>query len=402
MEGLHSMSFRKKWFPKKKNKPDWFLLGAIAVLVIFGFVVLFSASYGYGQTKFDSGYYYVKQQLRGLIAGIVLMFFLYRINYSKINTNKLTLLLYIGSICLLLLCFVPGIGTTDGVNSARRWLRLPIIGSFQPSELAKFALLVVEAAILSRARPNAFKLSWIAPVGVLLVAIPIVLLLYKQPNFSILMITMISYCIVLFVGGLTWQQSCIFLLIGATLAVIGAFGADYRVSRVTSFLRPFDEENITKGSQLRDSLYALGSGGVFGTGLGKSRMKFDFLSYGESDFILAIIGEELGMVGLIFLLLLYFLLIWRGYLISIRATNRFGALTAVGITSLIAVQTFVHILVGIGLIPTTGVTLPFISHGSSSLMCFMGAVGLLLNISCDRRESSVPEQRTTKSEREEA
>lgn len=380
------MTLREKWIPSKKANPDWILLLVVVVLIIFGFVNLFSASYGYGLTKFGNGYYYIQQQLRGLAVGVVLMFFAYRIDYAQLNQRKTLIAMYIISIVLLICCFIPGIGTTDGINAARRWLRVPVFGSFQPSELAKFVLLIVEAGILSRMKPNAMKTSWVAAFSPMLIAIPFVFLMYKQPNFSILMITMISFMVVLFTAGLTWRQIVMIFAFGLVVAFLAAWQAEYRQDRITSFRNPFDKANINTGSQLRDSLYALGSGGLTGTGLGRSRMKYDFLSYGESDFILSIIGEELGLRGLLVLMIVYVLLLWRGYTIAMGATNRFAAFTATGITTLIGMQTFLHVLVGIGLVPTTGVTLPFVSHGSSSLMCFMGAVGLLLGISCEQRE----------------
>lgn len=376
--------FLRRWFPKKKGGMDPVLLATVALLVCCGIIILFSASYAYGQTKFGDGYYYVKAQLRGLAVGVVAMFLLARMDYRRLAGKHARIIVMASAIFLMILCFVPGIGTVEGVNSARRWIRLPFT-SFQPSEYAKFAVLVVEAAFLAGRKPGIMhRKPWPSLLISMGILAPVLLLLALQPNYSILMITTMSFAVMVFASGMRWRDALFLAILLGIPLVINMFGAEYRMNRISSFWDPFSEENVTHGSQLRDSLYALGSGGIWGMGLGKSRMKFDFLSYGESDFILSIIGEEFGLVGLVLLLALYMVLIARGLQIARRSATRFGMLLSTGIVALTGIQTFVHILVGTGLMPTTGVTLPFISHGSSSLMCFMAAMGILLSVSTDR------------------
>lgn len=366
-------------FAWHRGMPDLPLLAVTAILVAFGLVILFSASYGYGLTKFDDGYYYIRQQSRGVIAGLFLAALFYFVNYKKIVQSKVLFLLWMFGMGILVLCWVPGIGTSEGINSAHRWLKVPIFGSFQPSEMSKFIILVVEAGVLSVIPPKKFRDKPMMVLLVLLLAAPYILLLFLQPNFSVLLITAVSFCIVLFISGITLPEMLTLAVVGLIVAIPAMMSRGYRASRLTSYIDQIS--GGTGNDQVTDAIYAIGSGGIFGTGLGKSRMKHDFLSYGESDFILAIIGEELGLIGLLILLGLYITLIWRGYLIAMRANDRFAALAATGIVTLIGVQTFVHFFVSLGVFPTTGVTLPFISHGSSSMMCFMGAVGFLLNIS---------------------
>ena len=358
---------------------DFPLLFAIALLCAFGLVMLFSASYYYAQntaaTRYD-GFFYLKSQAMYLAVGLVAMYVVSRVDYHFFD--KIRVFALVGTLLLMLLVLVPGLGVSR--NGAQRWLGIPGTGfTFQPSELAKFALIVYMAGFMSR-RPQAMKnlTKGVFPMLFIMGAFGLVLLLQK--NMSMMVILLMTGVVMLFLGGAEIKH--LWLLAGTALPilVVAVLRGDYRQSRVLMFMDPW--ESTEKGAyQLRQALIALGAGGVFGQGLNFSRQKLLFLPYGESDFIFAIIGEELGFIGCTLLILTYLFIIYRGIRIAMRCKDRFGSLMAAGITAVIGMQAAINIAVATSSIPPTGQTLPFVSAGGTSLMIFLAAAGILLNIS---------------------
>lgn len=358
---------------------DFPLLFAIALLCAFGLVMLFSASYYYAQntaaTRYD-GFFYLKSQAMYLAVGLVAMYVVSRVDYHFFD--KIRVFALVGTLLLMLLVLVPGLGVSR--NGAQRWLGIPGTGfTFQPSELAKFALIVYMAGFMSR-RPQAMKnlTKGVFPMLFIMGAFGLVLLLQK--NMSMMVILLMTGVVMLFLGGAEIKHLLLLAGIALPILVVAVLMEDYRQSRVLMFMDPW--ESTEKGAyQLRQALIALGAGGVFGQGLNFSRQKLLFLPYGESDFIFAIIGEELGFIGCTLLILTYLFIIYRGIRIAMRCKDRFGSLMAVGITAVIGMQAAINIAVATSSIPPTGQTLPFVSAGGTSLMIFLAAAGILLNIS---------------------
>ena len=358
---------------------DFPLLFAIAPLCAFGLVMLFSASYYYAQntaaTRYD-GFFYLKSQAMYLAVGLVAMYVVSRVDYHFFD--KIRVFALVGTLLLMLLVLVPGLGVSR--NGAQRWLGIPGTGfTFQPSELAKFALIVYMAGFMSR-RPQAMKnlTKGVFPMLFIMGAFGLVLLLQK--NMSMMVILLMTGVVMLFLGGAEIKHLLLLAGIALPILVVAVLMEDYRQSRVLMFMDPW--ESTEKGAyQLRQALIALGAGGVFGQGLNFSRQKLLFLPYGESDFIFAIIGEELGFIGCTLLILTYLFIIYRGIRIAMRCKDRFGSLMAAGITAVIGMQAAINIAVATSSIPPTGQTLPFVSAGGTSLMIFLAAAGILLNIS---------------------
>ncbi len=358
---------------------DFPLLFAIALLCAFGLVMLFSASYYYAQntaaTKYD-GFFYLKSQAIYLAVGLVAMYVVSRVDYHFFD--KIRVFALVGTLLLMLLVLVPGLGVSR--NGAQRWLGIPGTGfTFQPSELAKFALIVYMAGFMSR-RPQAMKnlTKGVFPMLFIMGAFGLVLLLQK--NMSMMVILLMTGVVMLFLGGAEIKHLLLLAGIALPILVVAVLMEDYRQSRVLMFMNPW--ESTEEGAyQLRQALIALGAGGVFGQGLNFSRQKLLFLPYGESDFIFAIIGEELGFIGCTLLILAYLFIIYRGIRIAMRCKDRFGSLMAAGITAVIGMQAAINIAVATSSIPPTGQTLPFVSAGGTSLMIFLAAAGILLNIS---------------------
>lgn len=358
---------------------DFPLLFAIALLCAFGLVMLFSASYYYAQntaaTKYD-GFFYLKSQAMYLAVGLVAMYVVSRVDYHFFD--KIRVFALVGTLALMLLVLIPGLGVDR--NGAQRWLKIPGTSfTFQPSELAKFALIVYMAGFMSR-RPQAMKnlTKGVFPMLFIMGAFGLVLLLQK--NMSMMVIMMMTGVVMLFLGGAEIKHLLLLAGIAVPILVVAVLMKEYRISRVLMFMDPW--ESTEKGAyQLRQALIALGAGGVFGQGLNFSRQKLLFLPYGESDFIFAIIGEELGFIGCTLLILAYLFIIYRGIRIAMRCKDRFGSLMAAGITAVIGMQAAINIAVATSSIPPTGQTLPFVSAGGTSLMIFLAAAGILLNIS---------------------
>lgn len=357
-----------------KKSIDYSILILTIMLVLFGVVMVFSASFYYAEQNFNDQYHFFKKQIIGAVAGTACMIFLMLFNYKHLA--KLRYILLLIAIALLGLVLIPGVGVT--LNGSSRWIPLPGF-QLQPVEVAKFAVIIFMAANIA-GKKDKMKTFKYGVFPYLLILGIICGLLLLQPNFSAVIAIGLLTFILMFVGGARLLHLG---LLGGGAAVglyVMLFTQQYRADRVDAFINPWVDP-LGKGYQLIQSLYSLGAGGLFGMGFGNSRQKFLFLPYGESDFIFSIITEELGYIGALFLLALFALLIWRGVRVAIRAPDMFGSILASGIMAIIAIQVLMNVAVVTGTIPPTGVSLPFISHGSSSLVIFMSSIGVLLNIS---------------------
>lgn len=341
-------------------------------LAIFGCIMVYSASSYIANYRYSNPYFYLTKQIIGAVLGIIAMFVCSFINYQKLK--KLKWWLVIISAILLVLVFVPGIGVEN--YGAKRWLNLGFF-TIQPSEFAKFALVIFAAAYLSDNYEKIGKFKTLLPV--LGVGLGFCLLVILEPNMSITMCIGLIMLFMLFVGGAKMKHF-VWLGIPAACAVPALIIIEpYRIQRFMAFLNPWASPQA-EGFQLIQSLYSLGSGGLFGVGLGNSRQKYMFLPFSESDFIFSIIGEELGLFGAILTLIVFAVLIYLLINIAKNAKDRFGALLALGVASVISIQVILNVCVVSGLIPPTGLPLPFISAGSTSLVVFMSAVGICLNV----------------------
>lgn len=346
-------------------------------LAIFGCIMVYSASSYIANYRYSNPYFYLTKQIVGAVLGIIAMFVCTFINYQKLK--KLKWWVVIISAILLALVFIPGIGVEN--YGAKRWLNLGLF-TIQPSEFAKFALVLFSAAYLSDNYDKIGKFKTLLPV--LGVGLGFCLLVILEPNMSITMCIGFIMLFMLFVGG-TKMKHFVWLGIPAACAVPALIIVEpYRVQRFMAFLNPWASPQA-EGFQLIQSLYSLGSGGLFGVGLGNSRQKYMFLPFSESDFIFSIIGEELGLFGAILTLLVFAALIYLLISVARNAKDRFGALLVLGVASVIAIQVILNVCVVSGLIPPTGLPLPFISAGSTSLIVFMAAVGLCLNVARQSR-----------------
>lgn len=357
---------------EKKWRIDFLLLFSVILLVAFGVLMVYSASFYSAQLTYGDSMFFMKKQLVGAIIGLASMIILYFIDYRFLK--KLKWISLIVSLVLLLLVFVPSIGVK--VYGARRWINLGFF-TLQPSEIAKFGFIIFASSSLAKMQRQVKSFKGILPT--LIAGGIICCLIILEPNMSITICVGVTMITILFVGGARFKHFCFLAIPIALLVPLLIILEPYRLRRLVAFLDPFASAS-SEGFQLVQSLYAVGSGGLFGVGLFNSRQKYLFLPFAESDFIFSIIAEEFGFVGSCVLILVFGIVIARGIIIAMKAPTRFGSYLASGITTIIAVQLVVNIAVVTGSIPPTGLPLPFISAGSTSLVMFMSAIGVLLNI----------------------
>lgn len=366
------------------------------LLVVIGLVMLLSASYPsayYDVSNITGGdaFYYFKRQLIYAVMGFGVMYFISRLNYRGLQGLALTILLV--AFVLMLAVKVPGLG--QEVNGATRWLRYPI--RWQPSELGKFGLILYFSARLAK-RDQRSPLSFnprtglgrfgnllersgffeLVPYGIVLVVM--IGILYLQPHMSASIQMVVIAAAILFAGGISakWFIAGGGSAVGGLAVIIMA--TDYMTSRIKMWRNPWDDA-LGKGMQAIQSMLAIGSGGLFGVGLGNSRQKFLYLPESQNDFIFAVVCEELGLVGATIILAIFALLIIRGYWLALHARDKFGSLVIVGIMTLFAFQVFANVAVVTNLFPVTGISLPFFSYGGTALLIQMAEMGLVLSIS---------------------
>ena len=361
---------------KARLKPaDGTLALILALLMMCGLLTLFSATY-YKAVDQGDALLEVKKQLIGVGLGAFLMFLTSRIPYSFWQKPRVVMLALTGSFALLVLVLIPGIGVY--VNGSRRWLNIAGL-SFQPSELAKIASVMYLASTLSFRLKQVERL-WTGILPLLVVPAAMFLLILQQPNLSTAGSIMIVAVLMLLLAGAKWKHLSLMGVVGLAVGFAYAWVEPYRRERLLSFRNPFAQMS-DEGYQLSQSLIAIGSGGLFGRGLGQGRQKFSYLPYPESDFIFAIIGEDFGLFGCCVVILLFVAFAVAGMRIALNCQDRYGCLLAAGITAMISVQAFINIGVVVGILPTTGLPLPFFSAGGTSISLLMAAVGILFNIS---------------------
>ena len=354
---------------------DFLLMIFTAALVIFGIIMVFSASYYYSISQDGTAYSYLRRQIMWVLSGFVAMVFGAAFDYRKYR--KVAILLLILGVVLLALIFTP-LGHT--ANNATRWLKVGPI-TFMPGEFAKLFVIIFTAWFLSE-KPDRIKSVTRGILPLTGIAAVYGILIIKQPNLS----TAITVCgiivAMMLVAGMKWRYvfGAAGLGVAGILSIVLFMKDTYWYQRMTSFLDPF-QDSLGEGYQAVQSLLALGSGGLFGVGLGKSVQKNLYLPEPQNDFILAIIGEELGFVGITLLLALYCCFLWRGVHVAINAPDQFGMLLASGIVLMVGIQVILNIAVVTSSMPPTGINLPFISYGGNALLMFMFSAGVLLNIS---------------------
>ncbi len=349
------------------------LVFCVGVLMTVGFVMLASTSYDYAQSEFGDPTHFVKRQAFWLALGCIAIGVVSRVPYELWKQFSIPLLLL--SVLLLILVFVPGIG--HGTKGSHRWIRFAGLG-FQPSELAKFSTLVFLAWWLSRHRRyvETFKTGMLVPMCCLGV---VLLLIFIEPDFGTTMLVAAVGMIVMFLGGVRISYLTVAGLLGSVGLAIAILHSPERLRRILAFLNP-EKYARTEGHQLLNALYAYVEGGSIGAGLGQGLQKKFYLPEAHTDFIFAIIGEELGFPGTFAILLLYFGLFLCGLLIAVNARDSFGRLLALGITFMIVLQALINIGVVTGSLPTKGLALPFVSFGGSSLVMSAVMIGVLINI----------------------
>ena len=381
------MSSNSKRLKKGKNKKkvkrkfklgsvNPYILYSVLALVAIGIIMVFSASYYDALYKHKDVFYFLKKELTWVPVGLV--------DYHLLK--KFTVFAY--GVTVVALVAVLFVGST--INGAKRWLNIAGI-SFQPSELAKYVIVFFLAMMIDKY--GKVNRNWKIPLIYLGSAALFALLVYKENNLSIAAIIMFVAFIMIFVSGMSFKETFALIGIGGVAGTIGIFSSDYRTERFISFLDPWKYAN-DEGYQLVHSLYALGSGGLFGVGLGNSKQKALYMPEPHNDFIFSIIGEELGLIGCIFVIAIFVVLIVSGIKVASRAKDRYGKLLATGIISVIAVQAIINIAVVTGSMPVTGVPLPFISYGGTSLVFNLAAMGVLLNISrqCKNPKDEIEEK----------
>lgn len=370
---------KEKMIKNSKSKSDTVLLYTIFGLLVFGLVMIASAGIGYSRIRFGDEYYFFKRQLLfGVLPGLLILMVVKNIDYRF--WKKVSLPFFITSIIFLILVFIPGFGAK--IYGANRWVQLGPF-SFQPAEMLKIAMIIYLAAWLE-SRNERIKDFYEGLIPFVMIISLVSFLLIKQPDIGTLGVTILIAMTMFFVSGA--KISHITMLGAAGVAALFTLikFETYRMNRLLVFMHPeLDPRGI--GYQINQALLAIGSGGIFGVGLGHSLQKFNYLPEPVGDSIFAIIGEELGFFGEFILIMLFTVFFLRGLKIAKNAPDMFGRLVAIGIVSWITLQAFINIAAISGLVPLTGIPLPFISYGGTSIIFLLTSIGILMNISKQTR-----------------
>jgi len=367
----------------KKSRIDFPLLITVLLLVFIGIVMVFSSSWPEGIKDHNDGYYFVKRQIAFAMIGFVTMILVSQINY-KIYEKYASQIFLLTLSTVILLLYTP-LGQDFGMG-ARRWVSLGLV-TFMPGDVIKIGAIIFFARTLSNTgdKITNFKEGVLPALVVIIIGVGSIII---QSDLGTSITLAATLGIMLIIAGLQLRY-----IVGAgAMGLVGIsylflhvinnpkYANSFRIKRITSFLDPFADAQGS-GWQVVQSLYALGSGGLFGLGLGKSKQKFFYIPESYNDFIYAIIGEEVGLIGASLVILLYIIILIRGVKIALKTKDSYGFYLSIGITALVSIQTIIHIAVVTSSIPTTGITLPFISYGGTSLLIYMGAMGILLSIS---------------------
>ena len=381
------MQSKTKGIKNKKNgQVDFVLVIIIIILLSFGIVMVLSASAPSALAETGDSYTYVTRQIAFALLGLVIMFGVSKFDYKKFK--KMYWPIYWLSVGVLLLVLIPGLGSSGG--GARRWINLGFT-QFQPSELTKIGMIVFFAGYLTdhKADLRSFKKGFVKPL--LYIIPPVLIALFIQNHLSVgVVMSGITVVMMLMAGCRLIYFIITGLAVGGSgiaalftyfqMAGDSAGDANFRLGRILNYMDPWQDPTGT-GWQTIQSLYAIGSGGIFGVGLGESKQKYLYVSEPQNDFIFSILAEELGFVGCIVVIILFALFIWRGIIIAMKAPDMFGSLLATGITTLVMIQVAINIGVVTNTIPNTGMSLPFFSAGGTALIVLLGMCGILLNIS---------------------
>ena len=371
----------KKNINSTKKPFDFTLFITVLLLLSLGIVMVLSASAPSSLSTTGNSYTYVIRQTRFAIFGIAAMLFISKIDYKIYK--RFYKLIYVASIIALFLVAIPGIGVS--VKGAKRWIDLGF-GSFQPSELSKIGLIVFYAAYLSEHKNElgSFINGIIKPF--IFAIPPVIILFFIQDHLSAIIVIISVISVMMLMAGSKLKHFLVTGITGGSLAAAGMMilaqmgKGSFRIARITTFLNPWQYAK-DEGWQVIQSLYAIGSGGLFGVGLGESKQKYLYIPEPHNDFIFAVIAEELGFVGCLVIISLFAVFICRGVLIAMKSQDSFGSLLAIGITSLIGIQAIINIAVVTSSMPATGMSLPFFSYGGTALLILLCSVGILLNIS---------------------
>ena len=364
------------------NRMDYILFITVLILLSLGVIMVLSASAPSALSKTSKSYTYFVRQFIFAIIGIGIMLFISKIDYRFYK--KYYWLVYAVSVLVLLLVLIPGLGRE--VNGATRWIGIPGLGQFQPSEITKIGLIIFYAGYLSdhKSELKDFWRGFVKPICFLLP--PIAILYLVQNHLSVCLVIAAITAVMMLMAGCRLLHFIAAGLVGVAGIVIMLIkgqtseSSSFRWDRIVTFFDPWSDATGT-GYQMVQSLYAIGSGGLFGVGLGNSTQKYLYIPEPQNDFIFAIVAEELGFVGCVAIIALFGIFVWRGIVIAMKAPDMFGSLLAVGVTTLVAVQAIINIAVVTASIPTTGMALPFFSYGGTALVILLASVGILLNVS---------------------
>lgn len=368
------------------GKVDLSFVFVVLVLLALGIVMMFSASYAIAMNEDKAGYFYASRQALFAAVGLVAMLIMSNVDYHIFARKGLAVFGYLAAVILLVL--VKFIGTDLGTG-CKRWIDLGFT-TFQPSELAKFAIVILFAYLIDQNFDRMQKFT-VGTIPFFLLLGIVAGLLMLEPHLSCTLLIVLIGVTLIFVGGARWWHILIIGLIGAValtgvvLYLIEEKGVGYFTVRFETWLHPFDSENLDNTWQTRQSLIAIGSGGLFGLGLGESRQKYLYLPESENDFVFSIVCEELGLLGAVTVIFLFVLLVAQGFHIANHCKDRFGMLIAIGFTLQIGLQAFINIAVVSNLVPNTGISLPFFSYGGTALIMQLAQMGIVLNISRSRQ-----------------
>jgi cell division protein FtsW len=379
------MSCAPKILHQNENpaKYDSLILTAVLFLTGIGIIMVYSASSVLATKKYGSEYFFLRKQFTFALLGCIVMIIFRNIPYQCYKRLAYPGLLV--SIFLLISIFFPGFGHRAG--GAARWIHIWGI-SFQPAEIARFAIILYMAYSLDKKKERLRSFS----IGIIPHALFVgsfLILIAMQPDFGSVVIIATLTFLMLFAGGIPIHHllGCVMIFIPTAYYLV--INAPYRLQRIITFLNPW-QYRTDAGYQIIHSLMAFGTGGFWGAGLGKSYQKLFYLPEPHTDFIFSVIGEELGLIGVLVILTLYGLIIWRGFSITLTINDMFGACLALGFTSAVALQVCINMSVTLGLMPTKGLTLPLLSYGGTSLICHMAVMGILMNIGSQVKSKKVP------------
>ncbi len=387
------IKFRKeREYIRIKTSPDRILMVLVLALVCIGSVTVFSASYPYAISQGYDSYYYVVRQVVFVVIGLILMTVAMRVPYDKYKY----LAFGVYGVAMVLLVVVLLIGVGDESSSVKRWISIPGINiTIQPSEIMKLGLVLLlswyigkYAEYIQKGAPLRLRIIYGVLIPAVIIFVPCGLVLLEK-HLSGTIILMAVGIIVLFIGGASvpWIAA-IYGSIGAAAVTVYLSLNSYALQRILTY---FDEnaDALNEDWQTTQGLYAIGSGGLFGMGLGESRQKYGYVSQPQNDFIFTIWCEEMGYIGAVAVVLLFAALLWRGFIVARRAPDVFSSLVVYGIISHITLQAILNIMVVTSIIPNTGISLPFFSYGGSSLVMLMGEMGIVLSVSCHSRQQKL-------------